>query len=244
MTRDRLNAWTLLVATGFRSVVPLFLIAAAAAMAVSDGTISRIGPLFFQPSLPIILLVPMLLSVASAAAHAAWPSPVIVRCPRVFLSRALSYLVSLAASFGVIGLAKISTSDALAGGMLRNMLLLSGIALLTTGLAGATYAWAPVVLVIGASMVAGRSESPWSLYSWIFATPASNTQLLISAAVCFAGLTTAIWDPRSPGYLKMSGSRVSGLRQGSRDRARAAARRPSGPGSRVGSLSPGQGTQK
>jgi len=195
-------------ATGFGHAVPVLLVALAVTVLYPDGTIETIGPLSVQPAVPVMLLVPALLAVACAVAHGTWPSAVIRRGARTATARAASYCIVLAAGGGVVGVASALSVAPVLGGMLRNLMWLTGVALVTAALAGVTTAWLPVVVACGAAVLSPSSEDPWTVYGWLFLPTSTGAQLAVASLVALVGVGVAVWDPRSPGYLRIHGGRA------------------------------------
>jgi hypothetical protein len=192
----------LLSATGFGATVPIFLGALATILLARDSKIEGIGPLRFQPSIPTILLVPLLLSISCGVAHSTWSIPVVQRSWRVHAVRAMSYLVALVISACIAGAGGRLAGTGLVGGMMRDLLWMAGATMATTALVGITYAWLPVVLISGTGVLSSPSDDPWTLYGMLFHPTATHSQLAVAAAACVAGLAVGIWDPVSRGYLR------------------------------------------
>lgn len=191
-----------LAASGLRDVVPLLVGALVISVVFHDGRIERLGPLTFQPAITVMTLVPIILAVACATSHATARTPVIARVPRVHLARALSYLTVLALSTLILAL-----GTALAGGQawaasIRNLLLLTGLTLLVGTLTGLVYGWIPAIAAFGASVLSSATDNPWTPYGLMLRETATTAQLVAAAVVCLTGLAVAVWDPRSPGYLR------------------------------------------
>lgn len=203
--RRRPTWWSILAATGAGSAVPVVLVALAVTVLYPDGVIESVGPVSVQPAVPVLLLVPGLLAVACAVSHGTWPTAVVRRSRRTAAARAASYMVVLAAGWGVVELGSALSTGSVVGGMLRNLLWLSGIAVATAALAGVTTAWLPVVVACGAAVLSPATGDPWTVYGWLFLATASGPQLAVAAVVAVLGIGVAVWDPRSPGYLRPSG---------------------------------------
>lgn len=196
----------ILRATDLRTPVPLAVTALVVVTAFPEGRIERIGPIGLQPALPVLLLVPVLLATGCALAHATWRTPVIHRNARVLLARGLSYGTALVGSLGVVLLGGALTGDDLGGGMLRTLLLMTGLALATAALAGVVYAWTPVVIITAAGILSPPGDDPWTLNGLLFHPQATAGQLTVAAVLCAAGFALAVADPASRGYLRSVGT--------------------------------------
>lgn len=197
----------ILAATGIHSALILLGMAFVITLVWHNGMIEQFGPIRLQPSLPVMVAVPMLLAVACGISHVAPRTPVIFRNRRTFWARALSHATVL-----VAGLAILAVGDALAvnevfGPSLRNALFLSGVALAASALAGVAYAWVPVVVVFGVAVLSPADEATWSVYALVMAPTAEAVQIIAGAGVCLAGLALAAWDPFDRAYLRRAAPR-------------------------------------
>lgn len=195
---------SVLSATGFLTSVPFLLAGLATVLLFPNGEISAVGPISLQPAVPVILCVPLLLSIACGIAHTTWPSPVVRRTWRIHLARAFSYALGLGLAVAVLRVGTAVGSAEPSGGALRNLLWMSGLAIATTALAGIAYTWVPVMLSCSAGILSAPTEDPWTLNGMLFHATATPGQLVLSVAICAAGLLLGVWDPVSRGYLKTS----------------------------------------
>jgi hypothetical protein len=202
-------AWQILTATGFAAPVPLFGVALATVVLYRDGRIEHVGPLTVQPAIPVILLVPLLLSIGCAVAHSTWRSPVVHRCLRVQVARAASYLAAVFISACVAALGGWLAEGDLMSGTMRNLLWMVGATITTTALIGITYAWLPVIIACGAGLLSTPSQNAWTLHGLLFHPQATDSQVRFAALTCAVGLAMGIWDPVSRGYLRQGRLRNS-----------------------------------
>ena len=156
-----------------------------------------------SPVMPVMVAVPSLLAVACAVSHVAPRTPVIVRNARTVLARTISHTTILAAAAGVLVVGEALNDAATLGPSMRNLLLLTGLALLTGGLAGVTYAWVPVLVLFGAGVLSSPDESTWSLYALVIAPTSEPVQLIAAGFLCAAALGIAAWDPLDRAYLQV-----------------------------------------
>lgn len=204
LTRPRRRPLTIsvLAATGAVSAVPLLALALVVVLLYPDGEIERMGPVSVEPAIPVLLLVPALLAVACAVSHGTWTVPVVRRNGRTTAARALSYVTMFALGSAVVWLGDILAAEPVLSGSLRNLCWMTGTSLATAALLGVAYAWLPVVIACGTAVLSATTENPWTLYGWLFHPAATDGQFLTAAAVLLTGLSVAVWDPRSPGYLR------------------------------------------
>lgn len=196
-----------LSATSFYPTLLPLAVAAGGVVLFRSRTIDQLGPISFHPGIPSVLVIPFIMSVTIASAHGEWPAPIIVQCGRVLVARSLSYYLSLHCAISIVGVAYLIVGSDLASAMLRNTLWMTAVAILTTTFVGAEFAWTPIAVLIGIGMLTGADSSIWSLYGILFRSPATVSQLWSASALCMLCVVVAIWNPRSFGYLKRSGSR-------------------------------------
>lgn len=205
-SRSRLRLLVrLAAASGFFAPWPLVTIAVVTVLAFANGRIESVGPLFFAPPIPSLLLVPVLLAVSVGICHGTWETPVVRRGRRVLLARAASYGAALVICLGVVGVASVRSEADVGGGLTRNALWMSGVTMATATLIGVAYAWLPVVTAAGAAVLSPATDEAWTLYGFVLRPEATPGQMLASALLCGACLALAIVDPPSRGYLRTSG---------------------------------------
>ncbi len=191
-----------LASTGWYATVPVLGLALVLTVVFPDGRISHFGPLVLNPQLRVLVVVPMLMAVAVGISQGVAPTPVVFRNGRVVLVRAACYALTLLVSWGIVLLgAQLGTGLPLAA-CLRNLLLISGVCAATGALAGPVYVFIPAVVALAAAMVTPGESSEWTPWSMSFRETASTEQLVVAVVVAMVGLALAVWDPRSPGYLR------------------------------------------
>lgn len=200
--RRRPLAISVLAATGAVLAVPLLLLALVVVVMYPDGTIEQLGPVSVQPAVPVMLLVPALLAVACAISHGTWTVPVVRRNARTAAARALSYVTVFVLGAAVVWLGDALAATPVLSGSLRNLFWMTGASLVTAALVGVVYAWLPVVVACGVAVLSAATENPWTLYGWLFHPTATDAQLVVAGAAVLVGILVAVWDPRSPGYLR------------------------------------------
>lgn len=198
------EARLLVVAGGLRAVAPLLVIATVITVLYPDGRIRTFGPLVLSPELRVLLVVPLVLSVAIAGAHAGTGTPVVIRNARVAVARAVSYLAVLGLSAAILTLGGFLAVEGGSSGALRTLLLFAACALVAGSSLGPSMAWAPVVILFGLAVTGPPSESDWTLFGLVLREEASVAQLVVTGVVFLAALAVAVGNPRSIGYLRVS----------------------------------------
>ncbi|WP_102510023.1 hypothetical protein [Sanguibacter massiliensis] len=188
---------------GLYDVIPLLVLGLVVTAVYHSGTIDELGPITFEPKIPVMVLVPVIFAVACGASHGTATSPVIVRCARVHVARAMSFLCVVVIALGALWLGDYLSATSVFVPSVRNFMLFGGVALAAAALAGVAYGWIPVVVLLGGAVLSPIDDSPFSFYGLVFGN-ATTFQLCVVGLVATVGLTVAIWDPRSPGYLRRS----------------------------------------
>ncbi len=146
-------------------------------------------------------IVPLLLSVACAVSHVAPGTPVIAQGWRTITARALSHSVVLIVSIAILVGGEALSTPATLGPSLRNLFVFTSLALLTASLAGASYAWVPVVGLFGAGVLSSPDASQWSLFGLVMAPSATGQQLALTGGACAIVVGIAALDPLNRAYL-------------------------------------------
>ncbi len=195
----------ILRATGFRNSAAIIGASAVLIVLGRDGTLRVLGPLSFQPAIPVMLAVPMLLSVGIGIAHSTWRSPVVRINARVRAARCVSFILATALACGVVGLGEAVSARPIWSGLLRNTLEMGGACLAAAALLGVAYVWVPAVLMYSLGLLTPYSESAWTPYGLLFFDQAAPGQILAAGAAFVLGLCVGVWDPVSRGYLATVG---------------------------------------
>lgn len=191
----------ILLATGFRGVIPILALALGLTVVFPTGTIDRLGPLSFFPEIKALAVIPLLLALAVGLSHGTGASPVTVQNWRTRTARATSYVtcLSMAALILALGGALAADPDGFAAAM-RNLLWLSALALLTATLAGLLYAWLPLILVYCAAVLSPATDTPWTPYGALLRGEARLAEIVVAGLLLCLALLVALWDPRSAEY--------------------------------------------
>lgn len=170
---------------GVLDVAPLVVTAVVVTLVFRDGTINRLGPLSFEPELPLAVLVPVVLRNGL----------------RLRVARAVSYLSVLAVSIGVLALGSAITGGSLLG-PLRTLLLLTALAAAVGAVVGPAYAWLPVIVVLGSTLVAPAGDGAWTLYGLVLRPETTPGQLTGVGLAYLVGVGIAVLDPRHLGAIR------------------------------------------
>lgn len=187
--------------TGWRASVPFSVAAAGIVVAFPDGLISHVGPVTFAPSIPVVLLTPLLLAMAIGLSVLPWPTPVVRQGPRPALARLLSYVLTGAIAAAVVALSAALSGQASASGVARNVMWLSGVSAATSALFGVVYAWLPGIVLGCGALLSSVTTDPWTLYGMVLAPSSPGSQLVLASLVGALGLLVAVLDPRGRGAL-------------------------------------------
>lgn len=193
-------------ATEFRAMVPYLAAAVVVVLAFPEGVVSRLGPVTFTPSVPVVLLAPLLLSFGVGVAHSTWPVPVVARNRRTLVARAVSCLLALACSLAVVAVAAAVSDAVTFAALVRVLCVLSALTMAVGALAGIVHAWLPAVLVSGAALLSGASERPFTLYAMLLDTRATAGQTVLAVTLLAVGGVICLLDPMSRGYLVTAGA--------------------------------------
>jgi len=188
-------------ATGFARALAIVIVSAGVTAAFPDGRVDALGPLSFQPEIPVVLFVPMMLSVAVGIAHDEWPTPIVPVCVRVLVARAWSYFLTLLSCAFAVSIPVLMGTATYVSGMARNTMFLSGAVLIVREVGGSVFGWIASVIAYSMAILSPPSENPLSVYGFLLRPNATPTQLVIATLVFALGLTIAVVAPRHRGYL-------------------------------------------
>lgn len=191
-----------LSATGFGAAVPYFAAGLVVGLVFRQEYISRLGPIAVQPPFAATMVVALLLALGTGVAHGTWPSAVLRRSLRTAAVRAGSYLLASLVSLAVVAVAAAASDATVGPGMVRSLLLLSGLTMGAGAICGIAFAWCPAVVICSVAVLSPPSTSPLSLGSMIFSGEAAGSQFVVACSVYVAGLAVAVVDVASRGYVR------------------------------------------
>lgn len=129
-------------------------------------------------------------------------------CRRVPRARVLHVSTLLAVAAALLAVLGPQLDDGHGpAAVVRNLLGLSGLALLTVSALGSTVAWVPPMLLSGAALVIGQAGPASAAWTWLLATDSSGSAGATAVLLLAAGLAGHSWrGDRGPASL----ARVTG----------------------------------